>query len=150
RGERNAALAGLERAERAEAAAYEAQARADVLAYLARARAFRLSGQMGQRFKAWDAVAAGAQLRPSEELRAELRNEAIACLACVDLRLDKEVGSNPTEENVLFDSPFQRYGRRDGKGGVSIYRVGDDRELTRLSYPEMTCDLEGWSPDGKY
>jgi WD40 repeat protein len=150
RGERNAALSGLERAERAEAAAREAQDRANVLAHLARARAIRLSGQMGQRFKALEAVAAAAKLHPPEDLRGELRNEAIACLACVDLRLDKEVGSNPTEEYVLFDASFQRYGRRDGKGGVSIYRVGDDRELTLLSYPEMTCDLEGWSPDGKY
>src|SRR5262245_31496468 len=51
-------------------------------AYLAQARAGRSSRQAGQRFASLDVLAAAAQIRITDELR----NEAIACLALVDLR----------------------------------------------------------------
>src|SRR5262249_13387180 len=95
RGQRNAALASLERAEQAEAEARDAQERATVLAHLARARAYRYSRQVGQRFKALDELGAAARLRPS----ALLRHEAIACLAQADLRPANNWANNPAEEH---------------------------------------------------
>ena len=49
---------------------------------MAQAHAGRSSRQAGQRFTSLDVLAAAAQIRITDELR----NEAIACLALVDVR----------------------------------------------------------------
>src|SRR5262249_34341316 len=78
-GQRDEALAALDRARRAEA---ELQVRS----HLAEARAARQSGLPGQRERCLDALAQAAAHDPSPELRRSLRNEALAALALVDIR----------------------------------------------------------------
>src|SRR5262249_14117916 len=56
--------------------------------YLAQAQARRWSGQPGRHFKSLEALAEAAKIRSS----LELRNEAIACMPLVDLRLVKKWG----------------------------------------------------------
>ena len=126
RSERNTALSNLQRAERAER---EAKVRLWD-AYLAQARAQRRSGRAGQRFDALKAVAAAAAMRGSPELR----SEAIAGLALVDLRVEREWDVD-TGRPVQFDYQVRRYSTDDGTGNISIRRVGDNAELLNLPSP---------------
>jgi hypothetical protein len=78
------ALANLQRAQKAEQSYKESLWQS----YLDQAQARRFSGQMGRRFESLAAIQKAAAIRPS----LELRNEAIACMALLDLRVAKEMG----------------------------------------------------------
>ena len=73
-------------------------------AYLAQACAGRWSGRAGRRFGGLQALERAAKLRSElglgQDATLELRNEAIACLSLVDLRIDKV-----WEEPGPFQSP---------------------------------------------
>jgi WD40 repeat protein/serine/threonine protein kinase len=125
RQERDAAVASQERAERAER-------QVQIQSHLAHARAHRHSGQVGQRFKCLDEVAAAARLHPSPELRRELRNEAIACLALADLRLAKVLDGWPIARLPVFDARFERYACVDAQGNISVCQVEGNREILHL------------------
>ncbi len=63
-------------------------------AYLAQAQAGRWSGRPGRRFEGLAVLKRAAELVPTlglgEDAMLELRNEAIACMTLVDLRLDRQ------------------------------------------------------------
>ena len=107
-------------------------------AKVAEARASRYSRRPGQRFGALVALAEAARL--SRELgmddgvRAELRDDAVACLALVDVRPGREwEGVPPGHSRGLGLAPdFTHYARADLKGNVSVRRVADDAEVTIL------------------
>jgi eukaryotic-like serine/threonine-protein kinase len=147
RTERDAALANLWRAERAEEALRAAQSRAEEKSHLAQARAHRWSGQVGQRAQALEELAAAARLNPS----LELRNEAIACLALTDLQLAKSWEGYPKGSTTLvFDRRFERYARSDSQGNITVRRVVDDVELLKLPGPGRHAYNLCFSPNGQF
>jgi serine/threonine protein kinase/WD40 repeat protein len=147
RGERNAALANLERAERAEAEMRTEKQRATASGHLAQARAYRWSGQVGQRFKSLEELGAAARFRPS----LELRNEAIACLALTDVRRAKAWNGFPPGTCALaFDARLERYARSDAQGNISVRRVADDGEIVRLPGFGTHAWILRFSPDGQF
>jgi WD40 repeat protein/serine/threonine protein kinase len=147
RGERNVALANLERAERAEQGLRTEQQRATAAAHLAQARAYRWSGQVGQRFKSLEELAPAARFRPS----LELRNEALACLALTDVRRARSWNGVPAGTTVLaFDARLERYARSDERGNLSVRRVADDQELALLPGPDHHAYFLRFSPDGRF
>jgi WD40 repeat protein len=147
RQERNKAVAAQERAEQAER-------ENKVRSHLSKAQAYRRSREVGQRFKAFAEVAAAVQLGPSDELRAQLRTEAIACLLLPDFEVEKEwkngwpVGSS----GLAFDPALERYARGDKDGNVSIRQVANDRELLSLQGAGRVSEYGGlaFSPDGRF
>src|SRR5262249_28927918 len=108
--------------------------------YLNQARAGRWSGRAGRRFDSLTALTEAAKiardLRMPEERIRELRNEAIACMALVDLRIAKEWdGWPPGTTGLNFDAQLKSYARCDVKGNISVRRVADDQELAHLPGP---------------
>ena len=132
-----------ERAHKAELEAVE-KLRA---AYLAQARAERLSGIAGRRAKSLGAIAAAARFEPS----LELRNEAIAALALLDL--------GPP---VVWRSPDKKTSRALMDPGLVHYAVFADRSVTvhrmqggavthRLKTPSTRQPIQRrFSPDGRF
>jgi eukaryotic-like serine/threonine-protein kinase len=143
---RDQALDLLGRAETAE------RERTDQLwhAYLAQARAGHWSRQPGQRFDSLEALRRAAAIRPS----LGLRNEAIACLALADLRLERR-WDLPPNTGTGFDARLERYAQSDSRGNISIRRVRDHREVTRLpgfgvaGSSGSVCPPLCFSPDGR-
>jgi serine/threonine protein kinase/WD40 repeat protein len=106
--------------------------------YLDQAKAGRRSQRIGQRHQSLDAIAKAAriarELRLPEERLAELRNEAIACLALPDLRLETEWDGYPPGTNgVIFDSRHEYYIRSEHSGVLSMRQVANDQEVRRLT-----------------
>jgi WD40 repeat protein/tRNA A-37 threonylcarbamoyl transferase component Bud32 len=125
----------------------------------ARAQAGRASGKMGQRTDSLRALYQAAEIarqqgRPPEDL-AKLRNEAIACLALPDLRLEQDWQGNPPGTTGLnFDSRFERYAWSFQDQGIYVCRAADHSELFHLPVPQATR-VSHWlklhfSPDGRY
>ncbi|PWU19621.1 MAG: hypothetical protein C5B50_06175 [Verrucomicrobia bacterium] len=119
--------------------------------YFAQAQAQRWSGRVGRRFAALEALHKAAEIRPS----LELRNEAIACLALMDLRTVRIWEAAP-EGAVFgnFDSDYKRYARLQTNGVVSIRAVEDDRELAQFpGYVPVQVPYSSmveFSPDGRF
>jgi serine/threonine protein kinase len=154
RQERDKARASQQRAEQAEGEARGLLRRAEgaerevkIGSHLAQARAYRWSGQVGQRFKSLEELAAAARLRPS----LELRNEAIACLALTDVRRAKWWNGFPAGTTVLaFDARLEQYARSDERGNLSVRRVADDQELALLPGPDHHAYFLRFSLDGRF
>jgi serine/threonine protein kinase/WD40 repeat protein/tetratricopeptide (TPR) repeat protein len=152
----NNALADRDRAKRAE------RRRTDQLwqAQVARAEALRWSGNAGRRFEGLQAVRDAAGLvrdlyaDDSAALKqhlAELRNEAIACLALPDLTIARRWNGNPPGTTaVALDAPFQRYARADGQGHVSLRAVEGDREIRQLACFAGPVAALCFSPDDRF
>jgi WD40 repeat protein len=115
-----------------------------IKAYLAQARAGRISGVSGQRVESLKAIAAAAKLQPSMELR----NEAVAALALVDLE-DWYWRERPVN-HVAFDPALERYAVGNGQGEIAVYRVGDDAELMRFVGSKSGERYFQFSPDGRF
>jgi serine/threonine protein kinase/WD40 repeat protein len=157
------AVREAEQKERALTAARRAErARAQQLwrSHRDRARALRLGGQAGQRFEALKALGEAARVaRPLEVGEQEilkLRNEAVACLALPDLRFERTLLANvagkvPLNFWFALDPPFHFFVSSDPQGNVSIRRVADGEEISRLPAPGPAPDwvLLGFSPDGR-
>jgi serine/threonine protein kinase/WD40 repeat protein/tetratricopeptide (TPR) repeat protein len=135
-------LANLKRATTAEAE------RTDQLwqSYRVQARAGRFSRQAGQRFDNLEALAKAARIRTSTELR----NEAIACLALVDLKLERWVEFPTDCPNADIDPQFERYAVCAPRGDVLIRGAADDRELLRLPGFGDAAVYLGFSPDRRH
>jgi len=120
--------------------------------YLHQARARRASGLMGQRFESLTAISNAAAMNPPPELRFQLRNEAIACLALIDARLIEPRLQSPTPrvELISFSPNFDIYARLDERNRISVRRTADDTELTslKLTAPYLWF-FHGFSPDGQ-
>jgi len=136
---------------RLRAAAQQAEQRATEKlwdSYLDQAHAARWSGRAGRRFKSLEAITKAAEIRPS----LELRNEAIAALALVDIRVIKTPRNpNPKREFTAWDAAMEQYAVVTAGKDIVLRRATDDGELARLpaidsapSYPYP------FSPDGAW
>ncbi len=118
--------------------------------YLAQAQAKRWSGRPGRRFDSLDAIAKAASIRPSMELR----NEAIACMGLIDVRVLRTIATEATALVPAFSPQLDRYAVVDDHGGVSVRRISDNRELAHLPPPAppgtFTAKTLVFSPDGRY
>jgi WD40 repeat protein len=123
--------------------------------YLAEARATRLSGRPGQRFESLAAIRKALALPvPPGHSRAELRDEAIACLVLADLApaADRPPLVCPDGEVALApDGAFERYATIGNDGHVRIRRMTDGVEIRRLrdSGSPRSAALV-FSPDGRF
>jgi WD40 repeat protein/tRNA A-37 threonylcarbamoyl transferase component Bud32 len=134
--------------------------------YLDQARLGRASGRLGQRFAGLQAIekatAIGRTLDLAPDRFMELRNEAIACLALVDVRvLRRWSAASPFPHDwTAFDAALERYASADAQGVVRIRRVDTGAEITRLLLPAgpkrrvelsyLTPDRPLFSPDGRF
>jgi WD40 repeat protein/Tfp pilus assembly protein PilF len=127
--------------------------------YVEKARALRRSQRRGQRFECLDTIRKAVQLGRELDLPAErfheLRNEAAAALALLDIRPVHEwVGmpkSRMPESHVAFDLDLKRYARCSHHGAVSLRRVADDTELFRLpGFDAGDIYHPDFSPDARH
>jgi WD40 repeat protein len=143
---RNEALTNLGRAEKAEKAATQSADEAQDQLWasrLAQARAGRWSGKVGRRFDSLDALAGAARLR----FGPELRDEAIACMTLVDLRLVRRF---PSGQTLTLDPDGRRYAQADDQGNIRIRRIEDDAEVCQLPSPGIPSVGWTFSPDGRF
>jgi WD40 repeat protein len=133
--------------------------------YLEQARARRYSRQPGQRFQSLAALAEaagivrGMDLTPEErEARlGELRNEAVACLALIDVRQERrladvyiDIHGTGYQHAVAFTPAWDAYARAEPDGPISVRRVDDEQEIIRLPGSGAPAYIVVFSPDGRY
>ncbi|HEX5104206.1 MAG TPA: serine/threonine-protein kinase, partial [Pirellulaceae bacterium] len=120
-------------------ASEELALRAVFEARLAEARASRTGEQPRGRTEALDALAKAAahierlKLDKTEILR--LRNEAIAAMALVDLRLDRQWPGHPPRYQFAstgFDAEVERYAALEPDGQIAIRRLKDNALVLRV------------------
>jgi serine/threonine protein kinase/WD40 repeat protein len=153
RAERDNALTQQKRAELAEAVALRAKQEVQIHSHLARAGAFRRSGQVGQRFQCLAELKKALLLQPSEELRQEIRNEALAALVLPDAEVAREWDGWPDGTfSLACDASLKRYARLDVDGGVSVYRLTETGVEDIVRLPPQGPAISGiWmSPDGRH
>jgi eukaryotic-like serine/threonine-protein kinase len=115
--------------------------------YTAQARASRGTKLPGRRFDGLSALAKAAQIRPS----LELRNEAVAAMASVDIRLMQRREVDLSMVTALaFDAALDRYAVGDAEGNIEISRIADSRALLRLSNAGRPAWALQFSPDGQF
>jgi WD40 repeat protein len=133
----------LTRAEAAE----RASERQLYTALLEQARATVLSGEMGQRVRALDALRRAAAISNS----AELRREGFAALALPDLRFERQLSVGSDARFVELDPAFERLAVSPGKGPVEIRAVSDNRLLSSLpASTNLPAFVKQWSADGRF
>lgn len=141
--------AGLERQSRQRIERAENEARQQLAeARLAQARALRRTGEAGQRFDCMEVVATTARTQPT----LELRNEAIAALALVDIRLARRLPPNEASRaEPMFDLARERYFWGDAAGNLHLRRMADDAELLCLAGSgRPPYSLLPFGPDGRF
>ena len=132
----------IRRAQRAEQQARESLREA----YVAQAQANRVSGRPGRRFQSLEVLKKAAAIQP----RLDLRNEAIAAMALVDIRLVREKRFKLGSEKASLDATIQHYCVADHKGNIRIRRVADDRDMMQISQPTIRPNSHvNFSPDGQ-
>jgi serine/threonine protein kinase/WD40 repeat protein len=125
---------------------------------VADARANRLSRRAGRRLRSLEILADATRLARELQLPdndyLELRNETIACLPLVDVRVAKTWEGCPARTILThFDANLERYVRFDHKHGVaSVRRVADDSEVCEVGELGQFTDVPnlGLSPDGEF
>jgi WD40 repeat protein/serine/threonine protein kinase len=162
RGERNTAVGNMQRALEAERDAKEAKHVATRHLYdslVSHARAARWSDRAGRRFNGLAALTEAAslagELKLDEKSRLELRNEAIACMALVDLQLNKHwPDKHPVIAHIRigFDAGIDRYTSYELDGQIIVRRLRDNTDELRLRSP---LKINHWpyfriSPDGEH
>jgi predicted Ser/Thr protein kinase len=121
-------------------------------AYLAQARAQRGSGRPGQRFGTIEAVTKAIELGSlTPERKVELRKEAIASFALVDLRPIWTKQFKLGVEFTTFDRNLERYAVVGTNGTISVRRVVTEQELVSFVQPVDGTAWRPWefSPDGR-
>lgn len=117
---------------------------------LLQSRAGRFSGLAGRRFSGLEAVARGVEIAPGDDLR----DEAIACLALADVRVERAIRfAQPVPPGVVaaFDPLVERYATSDAQGTITIRDAKSDAPLVELAGPEMPLAwILRFSPNGKY
>ncbi len=114
---------------------------------LARAMALRLSGKVGRRRESLEAIAQAVRLRPS----AELRDEAIATLALIDLEpgsLWRPMPAGVTTVGCSRD--LKRYALGDGTGAVEVYEVAEPERLAAFNVGNRPVVSLDFSPDARH
>jgi serine/threonine protein kinase/WD40 repeat protein len=122
-------------------------------------KASRLSGRIGQRLESLEALAEAARLMPDldfspqarQEAVHQLRNDAIAAMALIDLRLERDLGEVPAGTSaVAFDSALERYAHGTEEGVVTVRAVADNQALCHLPGRGMTVGRLWFSPDRRF
>jgi eukaryotic-like serine/threonine-protein kinase len=114
--------------------------------FMAQARASRRTELPGRRFDGLVALTKAARIRPS----LELRNEAVAAMGSVDIRLLQQLDVSLSVVTTLaFDAALERYAVGDAEGNVFIRRIADNRDLLRFSNPGRPAWALQFSPNGK-
>jgi len=144
-----AAVAAAVHASRDAALAKEANGRAQEelwKSYLAQASAIRLSGEVGRKAKGKSAVESAAAIRPS----LELRNEAIAQMALIDLDAASPLSPLPPDSgSLVFDHSLTHMAVRDSNGLVMLSNVAGGSPAT--TWPQgIRGSPTGFSPDDRY
>ncbi|MCI0682955.1 MAG: protein kinase [Gemmataceae bacterium] len=133
-----------------------AQAEIEMRSHLAKAGFYRRSGQVGQRFKTLAELKAAMALRPSAELRDEMRNEALAALVLPDVEVAREWQVSPEAASgaLVFTRDYKKFARLFRSGEVHVGRItdaGGEEVLLRLpAFSEPPYIGPYWSPDGRY
>jgi serine/threonine protein kinase/WD40 repeat protein len=122
----------------------------------AQARAGRFSRQVGQRFESLAALKRAADLGVFPERRRALRDEAIACLALPDLRLERSLGVSdrrdfPDANWLAFDAAFHYFVYSDRDGTITVRRVADSTVIARRPRPGQRPEYVRlrFSPDSR-
>jgi WD40 repeat protein len=143
-GENRAKEAALR--QRAEAAEDESRSQL-YTALLEQARATVLTGELGHRVRALDAVRRAGAISNS----AALRGVAVAALALPDLRFEREWPTTRDTTIASFDPMFERIALCRGGGPVEIRSVSDRRLLATLpASTNLSAYVGLWSPDGRF
>ena len=131
--------------QRAEAAEHETR-RQLYTALLEQGRATVLSGELGQRVRALDAVRRAGAISNS----AAVRGVAVAALALPDLRFERELPYG--EEFALIPDPsFERIALCPHRGPVEIRSTSDLRLLATLpASTNLPVYVVEWSADGRF
>ncbi len=107
-------------------------------ALLAQSKALQVSRRPGQRIRSWQALADAARLAPTPELR----DEAIACLALVDVQRHRRIWAADRARIDFywtgFDDSFCRYAIWEKGRGLSVRQVSDNRLIGVLERPDVT------------
>jgi serine/threonine protein kinase/WD40 repeat protein/Flp pilus assembly protein TadD len=135
-------------------------------AKLAQAKASRWSGRAGRRFEGLltltEAARLAQDLHSAPESILTLRNEAIACMALADLRLDQKWRGYPpgsTLTGIAFDRDMNHYARIDENGHITVRRMADNQEtvhIVDIGAPASPGRAPDWrvnllfSPDGQF
>jgi WD40 repeat protein/tetratricopeptide (TPR) repeat protein len=115
--------------------------------YAAQARTLRRGGQPGRRFEALSLLAKAARISPGPDLR----DEAIACMALVDVRVDRQWPIDlPSFSRPAADRMFERYCLSDDGGNLAIHSLKDDSLLLSLPGFGKRCQAMQFSPDGRF
>ena len=112
---------------------------------LARAKALRFSGQVGRRQEGLDAIGQAVRIRPSPELR----DEAIATLALVDIQPDSFWRTvSPHTEAQAFSLDGELYALGDRSGTVVICRRKDHQPVGGFARTHERVRALEFSADG--
>ena len=115
--------------------------------YAVQAQSLRRSGQPGRRFEALSLLSKAARIRPGSDLR----DEAIACMALVDLRVAREWPIHlPSFSRPAVDWKSRRYALGDDNGNLSIRGLEDDRLVLGLPGFGKRCQSMRFSPGGMF
>jgi serine/threonine protein kinase/WD40 repeat protein len=123
------------------------------------AEAARTSGRRGQRAEGLKSIGEAMTLLPrldssgSElaQARLQLRNDAIACMARVDVKPHRSwTIEEPWTPTLDFDSAYQHYAHARLDGEIVVRRVKDDSEVARFPSPGVSAWRIRFSPDGRY
>jgi WD40 repeat protein len=154
---RNAAEAARETAETARQQEAGLRARAEsaerateqqlYTALLEQARARMVSGEMGHRVQALDALRRAAAISNS----VELRREAMTALTLPDWRFEREMSFESDTTVPFADPSFARIAVNRGRGPVEIRSLSDSQLLATLpASTNLPGFLKHWSADGRF
>jgi signal transduction histidine kinase len=116
-------------------------------AQFAQAQAARASDHMGRRTASLAALRRAAAGRPS----LELRNEAIAALALIDMReVWFQAAKADSDAPPAFDATFERYAASTTPGEIVVRRVSDGAVSATLRGPARRLSQLCFSPDGQF
>ncbi|HKQ37648.1 MAG TPA: WD40 repeat domain-containing serine/threonine protein kinase [Verrucomicrobiae bacterium] len=117
------------------------------IALLEQARATMVSGEMGHRVRALDALRRAAAISNS----VEVRREVIVALALPDLRFERELSFGADATYAYLDPSFERLALGRGREPVEIRAVSDNRLLATLpASTNLPTYGKLWSADGRF
>ena len=117
------------------------------IALLEQARATMVSGEMGHRVRALDALRRAAAISNSVELRREL----VVALTLPDLRFERELTFDADATYAMLDPSFERLALGRGPEPVEIRAVSDNRLLATLpASTNLPTFGKGWSANGRF
>jgi WD40 repeat protein/predicted Ser/Thr protein kinase len=113
---------------------------------LEQARATVLTGELGQRVRALDAVRRAGAISNS----ATVRGLGVAALALPDLRFEREWPMTPGTTVANLDPAFERVAVSRAHGPIEIRSVVDQQILATLPAATNLPPVVQWSPDGRF